>query len=104
MSINKPSFLTAAVIVIALSAAPFAGYVLSQEKTGAAFAQAQSDPPSKLSSTPPAVHEKDQPADTSVVLYRVMGTLLVVWIGLAVFLFRIDRKLARLEKEARGGK
>ena len=51
-----------------------------------------------------AVSEKDQPADANAVLYRVMGVVLVVWVGLAVFLFRIDRKLTRLGKEVGGRK
>jgi CcmD family protein len=32
-------------------------------------------------------------------LYQVMGVIMVAWLGLALFLFRLDRKLARLEKE-----
>lgn len=43
--------------------------------------------------------QPDQPADVSVVLYRVMAVVLIVWIGLAVFLFRLDRRVAAIEKE-----
>ncbi len=32
-------------------------------------------------------------------LYKVMGVILIVWLGLAFLLFRLDRKIARLEKE-----
>jgi CcmD family protein len=37
-------------------------------------------------------------------LYKVMGVILVAWLGLALFLFRLDRKLARLEKELKKSK
>jgi CcmD family protein len=104
MSMIKPSLLTALLLVFALSAVPFTGHTLSQRDGGSAFAQAQSGQPAKLNSAQPASGEKDLPADAAVVLYRVMGTVLVVWIGLAVFLFRVDRKLSRLEKEVRGRK
>ena len=42
--------------------------------------------------------ETDRPADTSTVLYQVTGVILIIWLGLAFFLFRIDRRVARLEK------
>ena len=32
-------------------------------------------------------------------LYKVMGIILVIWIGLAVFLFMLDRKVSSLEKD-----
>ena len=38
--------------------------------------------------------QPEQPADASVVLYQVMAVVLIVWIGLAVFLFRLDRRVA----------
>jgi len=47
----------------------------------------------------PVQSEKAQPADTSTDLYKVMFVILIVWIGLALFLFRLDRKIAGLEKE-----
>jgi CcmD family protein len=43
--------------------------------------------------------EKAQPSDASTDLYKVMCVILIVWIGLALFLFRLDRKIAGLEKE-----
>jgi CcmD family protein len=102
MSMIKRSFLAAALLTIALCADPFAGDSLSQTDAGTVFAQAQSGQPAKLNSAQPSVSEKDQPTDAAAVLYRVMGVVLIVWIGLALFLFRIDRKLTRLEKEVRG--
>lgn len=42
--------------------------------------------------------EKDRSAESSNVLYQVMAVILVIWLGLAVYLFLIDRKVARLEK------
>jgi CcmD family protein len=42
--------------------------------------------------------ETDRPADTSSVLYQVTGVILIIWLGLAFFLYRIDRRVARLEK------
>ncbi len=45
--------------------------------------------------------QSQQSGDTAAVLYRVMGVVLLVWTGLAVFLFRIDRRVAALEKDMR---
>jgi len=104
MSMIKLSFLTATLLFIVLNATPFAGHALPPANNGAAFAQAQSDLPANRNSTQPPVREKDEPADTAAVLYRVMGVVMVVWIGLAVFLFRLDRRLARLEHDVRSMK
>jgi len=104
MPMIKLSFLTAALLAITLSAAPFAGQTLPHANAGIAFAQAQTGQPAILKPTQTSVSEKEMPADAAVVLYRVMGVVIVVWIGLAVYLFRIDRKVTRLEKEVRGRK
>jgi CcmD family protein len=37
-------------------------------------------------------------------LYKVMGVILVAWFGLALFLFRLDRRIASLEKELKKSK
>ncbi len=37
-------------------------------------------------------------------LYKVMGVILVAWFGLALFLLRLDRKIARMEKELKKSK
>ncbi len=94
---HKLFFLTNVLLVISLCTVPFAG----QFQSAAAFAQAQTGQQADLKTAQP---EKEAPADAGVVLYRVMGVVLVVWIGLAVYLFTIDRKLTRLQKEARGRK
>jgi len=56
------------------------------------FAQEAPDPERTIQ------QKTDRPADSSNVLYQVMGVILVIWLGLAVFLFRIDRKVTRLDK------
>jgi CcmD family protein len=94
---HKLFFLTAALLAVSLSALPFAG----QSHAGAAFAQAQAGPQTDLNAAQP---EKEAPADAAPVLYRVTGVVMVVWIGLAVYLFTIDRRLSRLEKDLRGRK
>jgi CcmD family protein len=104
MPMIKHSFLTAALLAIALSAVPFTGQTLPHANAGIAFAQAQTGQPAILNPAQAAISEKEMLADAAIVLYRVMGVVLVVWIGLAVFLLRIDRKVARLEKEVRGRK
>jgi CcmD family protein len=43
-------------------------------------------------------HEKEAQADAATALYRVMGVIMVIWIGLAAFLFVLDRRVAKLEK------
>ncbi|HOT46694.1 MAG TPA: CcmD family protein [Spirochaetota bacterium] len=45
----------------------------------------------------PSTEQKQEPSTT---LYQVMGVVLFIWIGLAVFLFRLDRRVARLENRA----
>jgi CcmD family protein len=41
---------------------------------------------------------QNQADDRQTVLYTVAAVILVVWVGLALFLWRLDRKIARLEK------
>jgi CcmD family protein len=41
----------------------------------------------------PAITEKDD------ALSRVMWVVLVVWLGLGAYLFKIDRRIARLERK-----
>jgi CcmD family protein len=40
----------------------------------------------------------ERPANAPGILYQVAGVILVIWLGLALFLFRIDRKVAKLER------
>jgi CcmD family protein len=40
-------------------------------------------------------------AEKSTTLYQVMGVVLFIWIGLAFFLFRLDRRVAKLEKKVK---
>lgn len=56
------------------------------------FAQEAAEP---MLISPPA---PEQPADSPAVLYQVMGVILVVWLGLGLFLFLINRRVTRLEK------
>jgi CcmD family protein len=52
-------------------------------------------------------HRRQAPASQSVVsadaeiLCQVMGVVLIIWLGLALFLFMIDRRVARLEKKVK---
>jgi CcmD family protein len=41
---------------------------------------------------------QDKPADAPGVLWQVMSVTMVIWLGLALFLYRIDRRVAKLEK------
>lgn len=45
----------------------------------------------------PAQQKED--AAAPAVLYRVMGVVLFIWAGLAMYLFTIDRRVARIEKD-----
>ena len=51
-----------------------------------------------ISPAPVAPADKDRHAESSIVPYQVMGITLVIWLGLSVYLFLIDRKVTRLEK------
>ena len=43
--------------------------------------------------------QKINNSDTTTVLITVMIAILVIWIGISVFLFRIDRRISKLEKK-----
>jgi len=40
-----------------------------------------------------------KPDDSSSALYRVMWTVLIIWTAISVYLYAIDRKISRLERE-----
>ncbi len=46
----------------------------------------------------PAQPVQNQEDDRQTVLYTVAAVILVVWVGIALFLWRLDRKITRLEK------
>jgi hypothetical protein len=58
------------------------------------YAQEAAKPSAGLS----PVTETDRSADASSVLYRVAGVILIIWLGLALFLYRIDRRVTKLER------
>jgi CcmD family protein len=95
------AYLMAALLVINFPA----GAQVTDGKTGV-YAQADTARPHagavSLRVTPVQTQEKiEDPAAPSIVLYQVMGVVLAVWLGLAAFLFRLDRKVAGLEREIR---
>ncbi|HNW27469.1 MAG TPA: CcmD family protein [Spirochaetota bacterium] len=47
--------------------------------------------------TPADPREAENKPEPSTTLYHVMGVVLFIWIGIAIFLFRLDRRVARLE-------
>jgi CcmD family protein len=48
-----------------------------------------------------ANQDTSKQTEQSTVLYQVMGVVLFIWIGLAFFLFRLDRRVAKLEKQVK---
>ncbi|OHD63762.1 MAG: hypothetical protein A2176_14600 [Spirochaetes bacterium RBG_13_51_14] len=67
---------------------------------GNVISDARGNDPAPQQTGKSAPPEKEEPAaDTSKTLYRVTGVVLVIWTGLAIFLFRLDRKVSKLEKE-----
>ena len=49
--------------------------------------------------TPVKQNVPDLPqAESPRAIYIVMTTVLIIWIGLALFIFNLDRKVARIEK------
>lgn len=42
--------------------------------------------------------DKEITPGSPATLYQVMGVVLFIWIGLALFLFRLDRKVSAMEK------
>ncbi len=46
-------------------------------------------------------HDVEQKSENTATLHQVMAVVLVIWLGLALFLFRLDRKVARLEKQTK---
>ena len=53
--------------------------------------------PVKSDTNENAINAENQVSDNT--LYKVMGIILIIWIGLAVFLFLLDRKVSSLEKD-----
>ncbi len=53
-------------------------------------------------STTITMPERERPAESSNVLYQVMAVILVIWLGLAMYLILIDRRVTRLEKSLPG--
>ncbi len=51
------------------------------------------------SSTAGAAFASDAAAETAPPLARVMWIVLVIWLALGVYLFKIDRDISRLEKK-----
>jgi len=45
-----------------------------------------------------ALPDMGRTAESSTVLYQVMAVVLVIWLGLGLFLFLIDRRITRLEQ------
>ncbi|MBN1533664.1 MAG: CcmD family protein [Spirochaetes bacterium] len=48
--------------------------------------------------TQPERTQEIDPGDADEPIYRVLGIVLFVWIGISLYLFFIDRKITRLEK------
>jgi CcmD family protein len=48
-----------------------------------------------------ATLDTEKRPEPSTALYQVMGVVLIIWIGLAFFLFRIDRKVTKLENQVK---
>lgn len=71
---------------------------IARAQTGAAVS---GDENLKITVTPV---RKEEGAAVSAVLYRVMGVVLIIWAGLAAYLFVIDRKVARIEQDIRSRK
>lgn len=59
------------------------------------YAQQQSDRAAE--DTAPVVEVNNEES----VLRMVMTVILIIWSGIALYLFRIDRKLSRIERELR---
>ena len=45
--------------------------------------------------------DKEQKSENTTTLYLVMAVILFIWLGRALFLFRLDRKVARLERQTK---
>ncbi|MBN1495809.1 MAG: CcmD family protein [Spirochaetes bacterium] len=82
---------------LAVIAAPVFHSAATDTKCACAFAAADQAQEAKVEPAP----AETPTADSSVVLYRVMGVVLIVWFGLAFFLFMLDRRVAALENEMR---
>ncbi len=59
--------------------------------TGTVYAQDVKSPVAQNTADP-------SPAESSNAIYIVMSVVLIVWIGLAIFIFYLDRKVTRIEK------
>ncbi len=46
-------------------------------------------------------HDQEKKPEPSKTLYQVMGVVLIIWAGIAFFLFRLDRRVAKLENQVK---
>jgi hypothetical protein len=101
MRLNKIVLLIAAFLVISAPVIPF----IPLEKTcchaGAAMNAGPAVTQGQQPSGQDAPAQSGQQENASAVLYRVMGVILIAWIGLALLLIKLDRRVAALEKETR---
>lgn len=63
-------------------------------------ARAKDAPPVKTAGVEPAVSGEDGRA---VSLYVVGGAVLLIWLGVSAYLWRMDRRISRLEKKIHEG-
>jgi CcmD family protein len=52
----------------------------------------------KSSGTPETVVQEEKPAESGK-LFKVMMVVMIIWLGLALYLFRLDKKITKLEND-----
>jgi CcmD family protein len=98
MRLIKTVLLITALWVISAPFVPFTAYEKMNCYAGAGINSEQVAAPGSGRGIPA---DKEQPTVDSWVLYRVMGVVLIIWVGLSLFLFRLDRRVTSLEKDLR---
>ncbi len=64
---------------------------------GTAFSKLYAD--EKKSSAQPETAVKEEESPEKGKLFKVMVVVMAIWLGLAFYLFRLDKKITRLEKD-----
>jgi CcmD family protein len=93
MRIKTGALLTCLLLLFFTAVTALPGVAINGRACSNLYAQETHDP--GQATTP----ESGKGPDSSATLYQVMAVVLFIWFGLAFFLFRLDRRVAKLEKK-----
>ena len=98
MRIKSGAVLTLLLVLLVYAAAP-APSAAGSGTSGARIADSATNVQETQKAGRDADGQEEKIPDASTTLYRVMGVVLFIWLGIGALLFKLDRRVARLEKK-----